>query len=343
MICPRKTLAVVLSLSLMASAAALQQAAPLQDDPRARIRTTVELVVVPVTVKDAQGRLVGDIRQDEFRIFEDGVEQKVALFSVEPFPLSAVILLDDGLKLKTAEQVQSTMRTISGGFGALDEVAIGRFDILFEQVSDFTADPDKVFDQLKRIELGRTFPGQAGRPMTAVPRVNTAQAPDLQGTKNRTTQVLGDTPNKNIDDAIYAAGQILRARPREHRKIIFLISDGQNSRYNTNPFADTVRLLLTADISVYAINVGEGALSPLNNVLAKYARATGGDVFSANTRGELERLYSLVTEEARNQYTLAYMPQDTDRRAEYHTIEVRVKRGGLVLLAREGYYAVPRP
>ncbi len=78
-------------------------------------------------------------------------------------------------------------------------------------------------------------------------------------------------------------------------------------------------------------------------MLAKYARATGGDVFSARSRADFERLYSLVTEEARNQYTLGYVPQDTDRRAEYHTIEVRVKRGGLVLLAREGYYAIPRP
>ena len=343
MICPRKTLAVVLSLSLVASTAALQQAAPQQDDPRARIRTTVELVVVPVTAKDAQGRLVGDIRQEEFRLFEDGVEQKVSLFSVEPFPLSAVVLLDDGLKQKTAEQVQTTMRTIAGGFGALDEVAIGRFDVIFEQVSDFTADPDKVFDQLKRIELSRTFPGQAGAPMTSNPRVNTAQAPDLQGAKNRTTQVLSDTPSKNIDDAVAAAGQMLSTRPRERRKIIFLISDGHNSRYNTNSFADTVRVLLSADISVYAINVGEGALNPIRNVLAKYARATGGEVFNANSRAELERLYSSITEEARNQYTLGYVPQDTDRNADYHTIEVRVKRGGLLLLAREGYYTVAHP
>ena len=343
MICLRQTLAIVLSFGLGFPAAAAQQPAAPQDDPRARIRATVELVVVPVTVKNAQGRLVGDIRLDEFRIFEDNVEQKVSLFSVEPFPLSAVVLLDDGLKLKAAEQVQATMRTIAGGFGALDEVAIARFDILFEPVSDFTSDPDKVFDQFKRIQLARSFPGQAGGPMTSNPRVNTAQPPDLQGVRNQTTQVLSGTPNKNLDDAIYSAGEMLRDRPREHRKIIFLISDGRNSRNNTYSFSDTVRLLLTSDISVFAINIGEGALAPIGNVPAKYARATGGDVFYASSRADLERLYSLITEEARNQYTLGYVPQDTDRRAEYHAIEVRVRRSGLTLLAREGYYAIRRP
>ena len=53
----------------------------------------------------------------------------------------------------------------------------------------------------------------------------------------------------------------------------------------------------------------------------------------------MEELYSRVTEEARNQYTLAYNPTGTDRGAEYHAIEVRVKREGLTILTREGYYA----
>src|SRR5438309_550599 len=61
-------------------------------DPRAKIRSTVELVVAPVTVKDSKGYLVDDIRKDEFRIFEDGVEQQLSLFSVDAFPLSAMVL-----------------------------------------------------------------------------------------------------------------------------------------------------------------------------------------------------------------------------------------------------------
>jgi hypothetical protein len=57
----------------------------------------------------------------------------------------------------------------------------------------------------------------------------------------------------------------------------------------------------------------------------------------------MEELYSRVTEEARNQYTLAYAPSGTDRSTEYHSIEVRVKREGLTILTREGYYAGATP
>jgi len=57
----------------------------------------------------------------------------------------------------------------------------------------------------------------------------------------------------------------------------------------------------------------------------------------------MEELYSRVTEEARNQYLLAYAPTGTDRGVEYHSIEVRVKREGLTILAREGYYVSGMP
>jgi hypothetical protein len=98
--CPRKiftaSLAVLLGLAL--TNAAPLKPSPQQEelpptDPRSIIRSRVELVVVPVTVKDSGGGLVADLRQDEFRVLEDGVEQKIVLFSTETFPLSVVVLL----------------------------------------------------------------------------------------------------------------------------------------------------------------------------------------------------------------------------------------------------------
>jgi VWFA-related protein len=336
MICLRKMLAVALAGWLAAPGAAWQQ-----EDPRTRIRTTVELVVVPVTVKDRQGKLVADVRREEFRIFEDNVEQQIEVFSVDPFPLSAVVLLDNGLKLKTAEQLQSSLPALAGGFSESDEVLVCRFDTIFEPLGDFARDNDKLLTQLKRLDLGKTFPGQGSGPMTAGPRINAGAG--TPGVPGRAQTTLGGRENKNIDDAVYAAGQLLRGRERGRRKIIYLISDGLNSRNNTYSFTDTIKLLLSADISVYAIGVGEAALNRGTAVLSKYARATGGDVFYASKRAELEDLYAQVTEEARNQYTLAYVPQKTDRTLEYHTIEVRVRRTNLGLLARDGYYAAPKP
>src|ERR1700679_234496 len=74
-----------------------------QEDIRNRITRTTELVIVPVTVKNRDGQLVGDIQRDEFRIFSDGIEQQIVLFDSQPYPLSAVVLLDDDLAEKEAE------------------------------------------------------------------------------------------------------------------------------------------------------------------------------------------------------------------------------------------------
>ncbi len=335
--CPRKILALALAAGLAAPGFALPQ----QEDPRTRIRTTVELVVVPVTVKDRQGRLVADVRQEEFRLFEDNVEQRISIFSLDPFPLSAVVLLDNGLKKQTSEQVVSSLRAIAGGFSESDEVAICRFDTIFEPAGDFTADNDKLMTQLKRLDLDQRFPGQGSGPMTSGPRINGGAA--SPGTSSGAQIRLGGRETKNIDDAVYAAGQLLRGRERGRRKIIYLISDGHNSRNNTYSSDDTIKLLLSADISVYAIGVGDAVLNRGTGVLSRYAHATGGDVFYAVKRADLESLYAMVSEQARNQYTLAYVPEKTDRSLEYHNIEVRVRRPGLVLLARNGYYVPPKP
>ena len=316
-------------------------------DPSGRIRTTVSLVVVPVTVKNSQGELVTDLQQNDFRVFEDGLEQPIALFSADAFPLSAAILIDDDLKQSTAEKVQKTLETLAGGFSASDEVSLWRFDEVPEQISeDFIADNDTLLTQLKRIDLSSSFPGIGSYTMTSGPRVNTAAPP---GPAKIPAEANGHPNTKHVNDAIYAAAEQLQGRPRERRKIIFLISDGQNAKNNTHKYDETLKLLLSADISVYAVGVGEANLNRGitflgNNILSKYAHSTGGDIFYGGvSRENLEELYSRVSEQARNQYTIGYSGAQTDRSKPYHTIEVRVKRPGLALLTRDGYYLNATP
>lgn len=346
----------VVSLALAGLIALPAQQAPSQgaaqtqssqgQDPRARIRTTVSLVVVPVTVKGASGELVTDLGQNDFRVFEDGIEQPIALFSAEAFPLSAAVLIDDDLKRGTAEKVQKTLETLAGGFSASDEVSLWRFDEVPEPVSDFIADNDALLTQLKKIDLSSSFPGFGSAPMTNGPHVNTQSMP---GPYEVPATSIGHPNNKHINDAIYAAAEQLQDRPRERRKIIFLISDGQNAKNNTHSYEDTLKLLLSADISVYCVGVGEANLNRGitflgNNILAKYAHSTGGDIFYGGmSRENLEELYARVSEQARNQYTLGYSGAHTDRTKPYHNIEVRVKRPGLTLLARDGYYLNATP
>src|ERR1700688_2059954 len=172
--CPRKFLAVSTAICLASATiiamrtkeafgqGAGQESPSQTQDPRARIRTTASLVVVPVTVKDSAGELVTDLQQNDFRVFEDGVEQPIALFSADKFDLSAVILIDDDLKTSTAQKVQKTLETLSGAFSASDEVSLWRFDEVPEQISeDFIADNDRLLTQLKRIDLSSSFPGIA--------------------------------------------------------------------------------------------------------------------------------------------------------------------------------------
>jgi VWFA-related protein len=357
--CPRKLLALsgTLCLSLAVfmifqSREALGQGAgqdssPQAQDPRSRIRTTVSLVVVPVTVKDSAGELVTDLQQNDFRVFEDGVEQPIALFTADPFDLSVAILIDDDMKRSTAEKVQKTLETLGGAFTASDEVSLWRFDQVPEQISeDFITDNDKLLTQLKRIDLSSSFPGIGSYTMTDGPRVNTAAPP---GPAKIPTEANGHPNTKHVTDAIYAAAEELQGRPHERRKIIFLISDGQNAKNNTHKYEDTLQLLLSADISVYAVAVGEANLNRGitflgNNILSKYTRSTGGDIFYGGvSRENLEELYARVSEQARNQYTIAYSGAHTDRSKPYHTIEVRVKRPGLSLLTRDGYYLNATP
>ena len=220
-----------------------------------------------------------------------------------------------------------------------------RFDEVPELISDFIPDNDVLLTQLKRIDLSSSFPGVGSAPMTNGPVVNTQPLP---GPAARPAMSVGHPNNKHINDAIYAAAEQLSSRPRERRKIIFLISDGENAKNNTHSYDDTLKLLLSANISVYAVGVGEanfnrGITFLGNNILAKYAHSTGGDIFYGSSRDDLEALYPRVSEQARNQYTLAYSAARTDQTQPYHTIEVRVKRPGLKLLTRDGYYLDAKP
>ena len=317
-----------------------QELPPPSQDPRARIRTTVSLVVVPVTVKDRNGDLVTDLGQGEFRIYEDGVQQRISLFSVEGFPLSAAVLIDDDLNRSSAERVQKSLQAISGGFSASDEVSLWRFDEFPTAVSNFITDNDALLTQLKRVDLNSSFPGVGSAPMTGGPRVNTKRQP---GPLEQQSISIGHPNNKHIDDAIYAAAEQLRDRPRERRKIIVLISDGENAKNNTHSYDETLKMLLSSGISVYALGVGGAHLNRGVNVLARYAHATGGDIFYGSSQEDLERLYSRACVQARYQYTLGYVPTQTDRTRLYHSIEVRVERPGLSLLTRDGYYLSDKP
>jgi Ca-activated chloride channel homolog len=360
----RKTLALLCAVQLAASAPLFAQTAQQgstpapapaaqtpQDNPQSgrqgRIAVTANQVVVPVSVKDSSGRLVPDLQRDEFRIFEDNVEQRISYFAADPSPLSIIILLDNDLKSKDAKQVEASMRSIVAGLSEGDEAMVCRFDQFFHEGKGFTKDQDKLLTEIKRTQLDeQPSVSPPGPSINNGPSINghsaTSEAPNITG---GTLNIKGQ-PTKALDDAVYSAAQLLSDRDpdRTRRKIIFLISDGVNGpKFNKNSYDVVMKDLLRYNIGVYCVGVGSAFFDRKFERLSKYAHDTGGDVYYAMKSHAMEDLYSRVTEQARHEYTLAYSPSGTDRGAEYHSIEVRVKREGLTILAREGYYAGAAP
>ena len=316
-------------------------------DSQSILKINVNYVFLPVTVKDGDGHLVPDLTRGEFRIFDDSVEQRLEFFSAEAFPLSVVVLLDNDLKTKDAEQVESSLSAILAGLGSNDEAFVCRFDSNFHPGKGFTRDQDKLLTELHRTRLSTDRPDVAGPdpggPYSG-PTINgqsavSPGAPPIAAS----TVIIGEKSTKALDDAVYEASQLLKDRGRDRRKMIFLISDGENGKTNHYTYGNTVKELLRYGVSVYSLGVGGGFYERKFSRLQSYAHDTGGDVFYAAKRNSLESLYSRVTEQARNQYTLGYNPRGNDKAKDYHTVEVRVRREGLSILTREGYYSVTGP
>ncbi len=322
---------------------------PQRENPP-HISTTTSTVIVPVTVKDSKGQLVGGLTKDDFRVFSDDVEQAIGNFSADPVPLSAVVLIDNDLNDRVQPQVQKSLVSIAAAFGPDDEAALVTYEQFPETVSDFSTDNDLLFTKLKRLELGTHSNQSIVDPTTAGPIINGQPSIGGMGSppSNGTGIALhGSGRYKNVnalDDAIFAAAEMLKSRGHDRRKIIFIISDGADSR-NEHTFDQTLHLLLENDIIVYSISVNRSL--PIGRKLAgekgaaelvKYAYATGGDTYYGSKDPDLERLYSDVTEEARNLYTLTFSPQDIHTTQDYHDVEVRVDHPGLTVDTRGGYY-----
>jgi VWFA-related protein len=308
----------------------------------------VSFVTVPVTVKDDEGKLVDGLLQKDFTLLEDGAQQRITLFTSDPFPLSAAVVIDQGISDITLKKVNQTFSALNGSFGPFDEVAVFTYGNTVNKRSDF-GNTQRLSIALNRIkdDTGQN-PGVplVGGPFGSGPSTNSK--PPV-GTNPVLTPIR---ESHVLNDAILMAAQDLARRPRENRKIIFVISDGQELGSRAS-YSQVLKVLLTDEITVYAIGVG-GAAMPLynkveklrvpgfgySNILPRYANATGGDVLDEMSKEAIESAYQRITMEARNQYTLGYNTAQKPS-SNFREIEVRVKRPGLEVYAKHGYYPLP--
>jgi Ca-activated chloride channel homolog len=314
--------------------------APLaESEARHKIRINSDLVVLPVTVKDASGNLVAGLGPSDFRVFDDNTEQNIDVFTAEASPLSLVVLVDDDLKPRDAGKMAPSLRAIAAGLSLADEAIVCRFDLEFYPGENFSSDGDRLLAELKKAQ-------KASEPSTAGP-VIAATSPSSHTLTNgepspAASTDLGSRPTKALDDALYASAQLLHERNRNRRKIILLVSDGRNgAEFNQHSYEDTLSALLADNITVYGVAVGGNSFHTRFALLRKYANESGGDLYYAARSDQMEKLYSRITEQARHEYTLAYVPKNNDTSSNYHAIRVKTVRADLQVQTRQGYYSSP--
>ena len=320
-----------------------------------KIRVTTNLVLVPVAVKDSEGRLIGGLLPKDFVVLESGQPQTLKFFTSDPFPLSAAVIIDTGMADVGLKKVQETLSALQGAFSQFDEVAIYTYSSTVGRVSDFTGVGKELTVTLNEV---KGYSGaNNGPPVTSGPLG--PQGPIINGRPVDSPVTPVSTPPKVarvMNDAILLAARDLSKRDRARRKIIFIVSDGREQG-STASYKDTLKVLQTQNITVYAVGV-EGAAIPVydrlqrihlpktraalgySDILPKYVSATGGGtVYGEWSQADVERAYAQAIGDARNQYTLGYTPKSNI--GGYRQIEVRVRRPGVKVYAKDGYYPLP--
>jgi VWFA-related protein len=273
-------------------------------------------------VRDHAGTLVPDLKREQFHLFDDGVEQRIDVFAEESLPLSLVILIDNDVNGKEGVQMAQSLRSLLGGISLHDEAMVCRYDVSFYAGEDFTSDLDKLMADVKgAISEIRPTPKYVPEPLVC---------------GNSTT---GSRPTKALDDAVFAAAELLNTQGAGRRKIILLISDGANEpKLNKHDFETVKEKLLYENVSVFSLATGSESAKRKFSRMEDYSHLSGGDIYFASKSRAMEQIYSRIAEQARHEYTLAYQPRNTNPDANFHPIELHVDGEELTVQTRKGYY-----
>ncbi|HYT21777.1 MAG TPA: VWA domain-containing protein [Candidatus Polarisedimenticolia bacterium] len=279
--------------------------------PGGTIHFDVDLALVNVTVTDPYNRLVTGLETDNFRVFEDNIEQEVVTFSAEDVPISIGVIFDFS-------------GSMTNKVGKAREAALQFFK---------TANPQDEFFLVsfnERAELTSSF---------------TNSVEDLQS-RMMLTAPKGRTA---LLDAIYLGLSQMRGAHNAKRALLILSDGGDNhSRYNES---DIKRLVKEADTQLYAIGIfdplGFRNRTPEElggpSLLSEVTEMTGGRVFAVEKLDELPDIASKIGMELRNQYVLGYRPSNKAHDARWRKLKIKLRAPKglppLSVYSKTGYYA----
>ncbi|MGD0908910.1 MAG: VWA domain-containing protein [Candidatus Acidiferrales bacterium] len=288
-----------------------KQSASSQVKPTEGIKIDVNLALVNVTVTDPLNRLVTGLEKENFRVYEDGVEQEVVTMSSEDVPVSIGLVFDMSGSMsdkvdKARQAAVQFMRTAN----PLDQFFLVSFNDRAELTSGFTSSVEELQNRMMFTEShGRTA----------------------------------------LLDAIYLGLSQMRGAHNAKRALLIISDGGDNhSRYNEN---DVKNFVKEADCQIYAIGIYDpiGIRSrtseELNgpSLLSEMTEMTGGRVFPVGNIGELPDIAAKIGMELRNQYVLGYKPSNAQKNGVWRKIKVKLRppKGlpPLNVYAKTGYYA----
>ncbi|MGA2808070.1 MAG: VWA domain-containing protein [Terracidiphilus sp.] len=321
------------------------------------IRLNVNFVEVPVTVKDSKGKLVAGLTFRDFKVFENDTRQPIALFTVDPFPLSIAFVIDQSLTADVMAKVNNSLGAIQGALTPYDEVAVFSYNNGAQERTGFTGAQSgrlpAVLALTKETGSEMLVPINSGPFASCNIRENgNCVDPNLQSGRSAGNSTFMTIPKEihTLNDAILAAAKELSTRPKGRRRLIYVISDGKEYGSKAT-YKDVLRYLETNQIAVYGTLVGDSArwgegyvsrihlpFTMYDNILVKYIHATGGSADSEGNANGIEKSYEKIAEEARNQYTLGYYSHEPVIDGKFRKIEVRVDRPGIEVGAKLGYY-----
>ncbi len=293
---------------------------PTLGDPDAyRLRVNVRLVMVEAFVRDRRGRPMDDLKKEDFRLFEDGVEQKVRHFSRDELPLAVALVVDRSGSVAPfmSELRRAAYETLSR-LKREDQVALFSFASSVRRLEGLTTDRRRIAERISRIRAG------------------------------------GGT---NIVDAVFEALYYLRVAAPDRRRAVILISDNEATQPGNVDQDDLIRMALEAGVVVYSIKTPgvstRGSLLglPMPSItfgtgsVKKITRDTGGEIIDVERTGSLTAALDAVVSRLKTRYTLGYHPSNKTRDGSFRRIDVRlVPRYGspaddYTVHARKGYYA----
>ncbi|MBZ5674882.1 MAG: VWA domain-containing protein [Acidobacteriia bacterium] len=269
--------------------------------------TGVDVVNVLVTVRDKQGQLVKGLAKDDFKLEEDGRAQPIRYFSPQadqPLMLGLLIDVSGSQRTVLAEQRRASRQFLDQVLRPEDRAFFVRFDRRIELLEDLSL-------------------------LDADPKESSARGTALY-------------------DAIVSASRGLAGQPG--RKALIVLSDGYDTSSSAS-LAAAVETAQRADALVYSIRFLDRGIfafevpasqggSPVpregRKALEQIAKETGGAYFDLTASETLGKIYARIEDELRNQYSLGFTP--AGKRSGYRKIRVSVKRKGLSVQARDGYF-----